>query len=734
MEADPHIYEFGDFQLDMGDRVLIRNGNPVFMAPKLIDTLIVLVEHRGELVTKHDLMELLWPDTHVEEANLTQNIFMLRKILGEKNGAKFIETVPRRGYRFACELRPVSMKAGASTLREETRTRVVVTSSSSGISTGVLMAIGGSVLAAIVLIVGVSFLWPRLNRTTGEKVAASPPGAAAIILKRLTYQSSVHHAAISPDGKYLAYDLMADTASGPKQSLQLQNIDTGSVIEVMPPAMPGYGSLNFSPDGNHLYFGSLLKGAKTGSITRVPIFGGTSQHIVHNVWSAFSLSPDGEQVTFIRSFPTQASTNTLLIANTKDGKETEVATEHWNREKWMNIWGCAPVFSPDGQKIAVTGGVKDYQGVRGALFEVTIAGGAVNEITTPRWAAIQHVVWLVDGKGLVVAAQEKDADPFQLWLVNYPSGEARRLTNDLSDYGRVTVTADGKSVAAQQTTRVSHVWLLPFGSVSDARQLTSGMVSDGHSGLNFSPDGRIVFASNRNGAHDMWSMDTNGGDGRQLTAKTGGRNNAPVHTPDGRYIVFASNRSGASHVWRADSDGNNSVQLTSVAASAPAVSPDSRWVYYTNWSDSPTVIEKVSIEGGQPIRVTNGKYGAGSASVSPDGKLLAHTFYDEENGMQVAVMSSDGGDPINLFGHAAQHIFRWTPDSRALIFIKPVTGNMPGANLWLQPIGGGAPAQLTKFGPTEDPLTNFAVSADGKQIAIARGRLYSDIVLISNFR
>lgn len=733
-KAPKRLYEFDNFCVDVSARVLLREGKPVPVSPKVFETLLLLVERHGEIVSKDEMMSALWPATFVEEANLSQNIFTLRKILGEKNGTKFIETVPRRGYRFAADVRSLPTAEADLVLQQQTRTHLVVdrvTSPSSRLF--VIAAVVGAVSVALVLVGAAAILIGKLGGPALERSAPNSSQQQPSI-KRITYDSRVLHSAISPDGRYVAIDVRTDTESGPKESLRLQNIATGSSVEIMPPAMPGYVSPSFSPDGDYLYFGSVPKGAKTGSITRVPVFGGTPQYVVHDVWSAFSLSPDGEHVAFIRSFPNQTPTNVLLIATVKDGKERQVTAQHSSPEKWMNIWGCAPVFTPDGQRLVVTGGVKDQYGVRGALFEATIEGGGVTEIATPRWVSIQHVAWLRDGQTLVVTAQEKEADPFQLWQVNYPSGETRRLTNDLTDYGRVTVTADGKSIAAQQTTRVSHIWLMRDGSVSEARQLTSGLVSDGHSGLGFSPEGRILFTSNRNGAYDIWTMDAEGNHVRRLTAETGGRNTTPVHTPDGRYIVLASNRTGVSHIWRTDPDGNNPVQLTNIPSSAPAVSPDSGWVYFINWSDSPTVIERVSIDGGQPIRVTNGKYSAGFPSLSPDGKLLAHTLYDEEKGMNVAVMSAQGGDPIKLFGHAAQHIFRWRPDSRAFIFIKPVAGNMPGANLWLQSIDGGDPVQLTMFNSKDEQITNFALSADGKQILIARGRLFSDVVLLSNFR
>jgi DNA-binding winged helix-turn-helix (wHTH) protein/TolB-like protein/Tfp pilus assembly protein PilF len=103
-EQDNHSYDFGRFRLKVVERVLLRDGEPVPLTPKVFDILVTLVEHGGQVVAKDDLMRKVWPNTFVEEGNLTQNISLLRKALGETpGGVQFIETVPRRGYRFVAE-------------------------------------------------------------------------------------------------------------------------------------------------------------------------------------------------------------------------------------------------------------------------------------------------------------------------------------------------------------------------------------------------------------------------------------------------------------------------------------------------------------------------------------------------------------------------------------------------------------------------------------------------------
>lgn len=97
-----HLYEFGPFRIDPEQRILFRGQEPVPLPPKAFETLLILVDRSERVVLKDDLMKSLWPDTFVEEANLSQNIFVLRKALGETaQDARYIVTVPGRGYRFA---------------------------------------------------------------------------------------------------------------------------------------------------------------------------------------------------------------------------------------------------------------------------------------------------------------------------------------------------------------------------------------------------------------------------------------------------------------------------------------------------------------------------------------------------------------------------------------------------------------------------------------------------------
>ena len=108
-------YQFGPFHLDVRERRLSRGDDVIPLRLKVFDTLLVLVENAGRLVTKQELLDTVWPGTSVEENNLNHNVSVLRKALGERaTGQQYIETVPRVGYRFAAPVEPIAAEAQRS--------------------------------------------------------------------------------------------------------------------------------------------------------------------------------------------------------------------------------------------------------------------------------------------------------------------------------------------------------------------------------------------------------------------------------------------------------------------------------------------------------------------------------------------------------------------------------------------------------------------------------------------
>jgi DNA-binding winged helix-turn-helix (wHTH) protein/tetratricopeptide (TPR) repeat protein len=172
MAGPPKIfYEFDSFRIDPEERLLLQNGTPIPLTPKAFEILVVLVQHSERVVLKDDLMKELWPDSFVEEANLTQNIFMLRKALGESGRShRYIVTVPGRGYRFATRVREVNEgKTGQATrTTQSTENQIIVGTEPSPARDGIFsrqrLILGGCVLLFLLLAGGIGYRLPGIQR------------------------------------------------------------------------------------------------------------------------------------------------------------------------------------------------------------------------------------------------------------------------------------------------------------------------------------------------------------------------------------------------------------------------------------------------------------------------------------------------------------------------------------------------------------------------------------------
>jgi Tol biopolymer transport system component len=275
---------------------------------------------------------------------------------------------------------------------------------------------------------------------------------------------------------------------------------------------------------------------------------------------------------------------------------------------------------------------------------------------------------------------------------------------------------------------VVNLWLAPDGEASRARQITSGAErEDGWRGLAWTPDGKIVYRSLAGGHPNVWIIEADGAGNKQLSANAV-QNIDPAVSPDGRYVVWAR-RMGNLNIWRMEIDGSNPRQLgNSVGELTSQVSPDGKWVVYSGVGNES--LWKIPIDGGDPVQVTDKP--ATLPVFSPNGKLIACNYLDEASGQyKIAVIPFEGGPPTRLFDilGSYQRPLQWTPDGGAVAFIR--TSNRV-SNLWAQPLAGGEPKQLTDF--KDQRIFNFAWSRDGKQLALARGVVNSDVVLISGLK
>jgi Tol biopolymer transport system component/DNA-binding winged helix-turn-helix (wHTH) protein len=729
------LYEFGAFRLDAVERVLWRGEEMIVLPPKVFDTLWMLVKEEGRVVSKSELMESIWANAFVEEGNLSQNIYTLRRALGvDEQGRQFIETVPRRGYRFAVPVRLLDEASnnGANDSQAIAPPQAAPLPPSAAAEKEIrpnsasryayFTGLGVLVLSSLF---GLGFgVYHFLNRR-GEKQQVAP--IEQVRFQRLTDSGDVDHPTISPDGELLAYVRYEEE----RGSVWIKQIETGSAFQILAPSRKGYRSLAFSPDGQYLYFRDQVD---PGVIYQTATFGGAQKKVAENVWSGFSVSPDGRQLAFIRRDAARGA-HSLILANTGGGAERELSVRRSPQE-----YGAGPpAWSPDGSKLVA---ISEQPG----LTTVDLSNGEERELRTSRWRAIQKALWTPDGRHLIFSARAINEPTSQLWMLSYPDGDLRRLTNDLEGYFWISLSGDGRKLVTRQQRMVMHLWLAPDGDVKKAEQLTFGQRSfDGYNGLAWTPDGRIVFSVFTNNITDLYSMKPDGSDRVQLTVNAGRDNIHPAASNDGRHIVFTSNRTESMEIWLMDIDGRNQKQLTFSAgqkndgqkdsAQYPALSPDGREVFFIRRGAGPAAIWKISIEGGTPVQVSRltGGSAEGFLSISPDGKWLAYHHVStgqkpgEESTMIIGMLPTDGAAEPKLFDLAARRpITQWAADGAS--FDYPA-GIFNSSSLWRQPVGGGEPQKLCKF---PDRIFNLAWSRDRKYLAVSRGKLQGDAILITN--
>ena len=582
-----------------------------------------------------------------------------------------------------------------------------------------------AVLSALILLVaGLSYALLR-GRVHTPTTTTSPPALQNMRITRLTSTGKSRLGAISPDGKYVVH-VVEETG---KQSLWLRQVATASNVETIPPADVIYNGLTFSHDGNYIYYTTAdASNPGLSTLYQIPVLGGAPRRLITDVDTAVALSPDGSQLTFVRVFPQRGEFGLMLAK--ADGSDVRTLATRKLPDAYSH--GSRLTWSPDGNMIALAAVTLTGRAPH-TLVAVPAAGGPEKPLTSQEWAnGVSDPAWLADGSGLVFEATEEGFFSSQLWLLSYPGGEARRITNDLNSYSGVSLTADSHSLVTVQGEQLSSVWIAAEGKTELARQITAGTRNiDGILGLAWAPDGRVVYSSHASGNLDLWIAGKDGSDPRQLTIDTH-VDILPSVSPDGRTIVFVSDRSGAWNLWRIDIDGGNRRQLTSDFDFSPEVSPDGKWVVYQSLRGSKWMVWKVALEGGDPIPITHEK--SFGPSISPDGKLIVIGFLDEEllRG-RVAIIPFEGGQPIKILDiprlSDITPRITWSADGRGLIYVDVRNGV---SNLWVEPLEGGEPNQLTQF--TSDQIFNYAWSGDGKQLAVARGTVTSDVVLLSNFK
>lgn len=554
--------------------------------------------------------------------------------------------------------------------------------------------------------------------------SSTPPAvqrsSANIEVQRLTGDGKTRGAIISPDGKLLAYI----RTEGGERSIWLRQIVTNSSIQLVKPGeLDRFDFLNFSPDGNFLYFNAEPKEDDPPTVYRVASLGGTPTKVITNATN-IEFSPDGKQVSFGR-FEFSTNESSYFVANPDGSGERKIATRTGTQ-----FYEPEHSWSPDGKSIvAVAGDDTKPPEPSGFLMMIPIDGGEPKQLGSP-WFVIDDVAWHPSGDSVLIIGAERRTRLNQVWEVAYPGGEARRLTSSLNGHYTVSVTADGNSIVSGEIAARSALWVSPDLKPENAKQIMPA--SSDTWGFSWTPDNRLVYASEQSGEAEIWVIDADGANATQLTSDQVPKF-SPVVSPDGRYIVYMSANNGG-QLERIDANGGDRRVLTGPSgADNPDISLDGKSVIYSAYTGGEARIFRVGIDGGEPQMLTT--YKAIEPRYSRDGSRFACFIPNEKTGVwtKIAILPAEGGDPIKVIdAPPGTNITRgpiWTPDDKG---ITVVIAEGEKQNLWLLPVDGSPGKRMTNFDVPGTARREY--SRDGKRIALIRAEGIGNAIMISNFR
>jgi len=626
-----------------------------------------------------------------------------------------LQKEPERRYQSAVDLRNELEE-----LQEEVATGEVTPVGQAGLHAAAdsgwkkLLVVGALVVGAVGLGLG---LWSLVGR---KKPAADPDTASfeSMQIRPLTSTGNALISAISPDGKYVAY---VDD-DGRNRTLRVKQVATGSDVEIVSPGIIWFADVRFSHDGDYVFYVVQPEFDAPGELYQVPTLGGTPRKLFGDIATGVSFSPEGSKVAYFKGEGGQFG-NEVWVSNV-DGSDVKQLALVEPPKFFLGT----PAWSPNDDLLVMV--MADVSEFKGQLVGIPKGGGDLKPLVDRKWDGLGEVAWLPDGSGVVFTVFERGFSGFQLFDMDYPSGELHRITNDVNSYIGVSLTADGQRLATIQGDRRAEVWIQAVDREDSLRKVdTTTGASNGADGVAWTMDNRIVYSADEGAERHLWLMNADGSEARRLTV-SGTRHAEPAIQPDGQSIVFESWGGDQFGIWSIRLDGTGLEKLTPDGAfgTRAAVSPDGEWLLYETIYEGDFQMVRQSLATGEREVVLTGD--CHSPSWSPDGsRMVLHFRAGGERLWKTGILTPDGSELLGTYDFHSELDSPWSADGQSLFHAETKDGV---TNIYLMPLDGGEPQQLTDF--SEGEIFDFDVSPDGSTLLIAQGRRVRDIVLIDDFR
>jgi len=757
----PQRVQFGPFEADLETHELWKNGIKVKLGGQPFEILAILLNRPGQMVSREELQGEIWAvDTFVDfNHGLNAAVNKLRETLSDSaEEPKYIETLPRRGYRFIGKIEnamrtPVDMvlrqTAEGTPIAPPRKTALPLTSPglklgtepplSRGIRRRTKWLLAGAALLAAIMVQQ----WWAIHGPEVREGAAKLAESKTLSNMLTLVPDPASDPAISPDGKTVAFrrNSYAPGAAG--------IFVTGSNGKALTQLTqhPGDCCPAWSPDGKTIAF-SRISTDEYG-IYVVNAAGGALRKISHEDPSKkrgeLAWTTDGKFIAFSGDSP-QGGSQVFLLSVEDSAVRPMTEPQGQDRD-----WG--PSFSPDGTRMA-------FVRANGAGFpeeifvmpltwaatpkaEITTrtgkasteaglarpANSAVRQLTNQRAAVMGPPAWSADGQSIIFSST-KAGEP-SLWKISAAGGEAIPIEQTGPATWHPTISREDNKLVVQKILRSSGIYRVDLeeGGTQQSRVIVTS-TNGRNEGPALSQDGRrLLFMSDRSGSLEIWASNRDGSAPVQLTNLHGC--GTPRLSPDGLWVAFDTTGEGAQGVYVVSAMGGAPRALVADKweNSVPSWSRDGKWVYFGSHRSGEDQVWKIPATGGEPVQVT--RLGGFAAWESPNGKILyyAKTRYENPEIWQVAM---NGGTEARVSAAVQPKSWAaWSLTGRGIFFSPHENaGNQPSIDFY------DSESHLTRQVSLIDKSPFWlSVSEDGKEMFYDQaGQDESSILLVESYR
>ena len=704
-------FEFTPFVLDPAKRVLLRAGVPQTLTPRAFDLLLLLVQQRDRVLSKDEILRTVWADSVVEESNLNQQVFVLRKALnGDGRGPEYIATIPRRGYRFVGDVTEHSAASPPSS----TRTAAIDEGSRAPVSRWPVW------MLAVVLTIATLLAFRSWR---------AAPDASAEILSVTAFPGLERFPSISPDGNFVVFSW---TGPNPEDApdLWIKAVD-GDALRRLTETLFAETSPAWSPDGRDIAFLRAGQG-----VFVISVLGGTERKIA-DTGSALGWTPDGRAL-LVRD-RARDKPHGIFKIDLDSGLREQVTQAPLGIGDWTFD------VSPDGQTLAFVR--SEVPGVSD-VYVVPLSGGEVRRRT--RWnASISRVAWTPGGRDILYSVKEAPGlDPY-LYRVS-ADGVAPE-----PGIRAFHANAGGPSISRQRPGGLARIAfahdrvdvglrLVDLEALRTTERLNSVAQFADSTRIDFpgrfSRDGeRVAFLSDRTGWAEAWVANRDGSGPQQVTTMRATELGIGGWSPDGRRLVIDAAIAGNSDVYLVDLDGRPPVRLTSDPTfdGIPEWSSDGQWIYFTSNNTGRPELWKISVNGGTASQLT--RNGGLQPQEAPDGRTLFYIDHPPAGVggasgvsrlMQVSV---EGGEEVVVLESVRFRLWAVTDSGIIFTTIEPEQDVLDFYGFRDRAVRrlGALPFRFSRIAG----LGGLTVSRDGRwALASATDRWESDIMVAEGVR